>query len=280
MKKYAIVTACNANHGNFLADHWYQSAVNSIDLSNIDLVILDYNLLDAQRQRMPQAIFVECVEDGHIVNLRFRDLLKVFEMGYAQVLMCDGGDIIFQVDVSDLFSDEENVMRGVVESTKAMRYERAVINKFKEEYQKEIIDTIKDKGLVNAGVLLGGREAFQRICREYITMVKRLDSFGTDMVGINYLLYRYGFEPLEYYYNFIVINFWGESIKIKDGKFYTQSGRLIPIVHNAGGVKLTRPIMGFGYGRGTNRLSPLYYLAKPFMRLLNWLIRLLPIDFF
>ena len=277
MKRFAIVTASNEKYGDFLADHWYASLIDSVDLKDIDVVVLDYGLSNEQIARMPNAKFVKCKEDGHVVNLRFRDLLKVLDMGYEQIMSTDGGDIIFQDDVSDVFTISPDALRAVVESHGSIRYDRMMIAKFKPEHRESIMALIDDKELINAGVIVGPNEKLRRVCQGFIEMIEDMGSFGPDTVGINYHFYKEGFVPLDHTYNFLLVNYWGEGVRIKDGKIYNRkTGELIKVVHNAGAVSYLRPIIGFGYKSKDMRLNITYYIMRPITKIANRLLRLIP----
>ena len=106
-KRNVIITSADQHVGDFLCHHWLTSLTKNVDLTNTDVVILDYGLTDRMKQEIlavHPAIIEPCVRDGSIVVIRFRDIARFLrKSSYDQVLNCDGGDIIFQSDISDIF---------------------------------------------------------------------------------------------------------------------------------------------------------------------------------
>ncbi|MCA9391900.1 hypothetical protein KC614_01700 [candidate division WWE3 bacterium] len=274
MKKHAIVTACNQRHESFLANNWYQSLVDNVNLADIDIVILDFGLSDWVKKAMPTASFLLCKSKGHIVNARYKELLRVVDKGYDQILMCDGGDIIFQDDISALFAENASSFRCVVEGSGSIRYDRAVVGRLASKYKKDVVKTIANKNLINVGFIIAPAERFKWLCSSMLEMLPSLDVWGFDTMIINYLLYKEGFVELPHKNNFIITNYWNEGVKVVHDVFLSTSGEVIPVVHNAGGWRVLRPVLGFGYKKGVNKLSVTYYLAKPFTRVANIILRL------
>ncbi len=275
MKKNAIVTASDSKFGDFLIDHWLKSLKTNVNLKDIDIVILDYGLSDTQKKRLFDVTVVECVRDGHVVNLRYRDLVQICDMGYEQLMITDSGDIIFQTDISNIFNITPENLRAVVESMGSIRYDRVAIKSFKRKFRKKIIETLSGKELINVGVLVGPNKKLRAVCNEFVDMLADMNSFGPDTVGINYLFYREGFTRLNHIYNFLVLNYWNEPVSLKDRQFYSKAGELISVVHNAGAIGLFRPILNFGYQRENMRINPTYYIIRPFTRFINVVLRLL-----
>src|SRR3989339_411849 len=105
MKKNVIITSIDFHYGNFFLNHWLRSLKTNINLKNIDIIVLDYGLTNNQKKKLLQqnVIIVNCVSSGHIVNKRFTDAAQFLKTtNYDQVLFADGGDIIFQEDISHL----------------------------------------------------------------------------------------------------------------------------------------------------------------------------------
>ena len=105
-------------------------------------------------------------------------------------------------------------------------------------------------------------------------MVRNKKIFGPDQTAINYILYRDGFRKLADDYN-MVITMSGTEFKIKNGRFYFLDGKIIPVVHNAGGSDFFRPVKNFGYGKGFNHQKKiiyhiLRYLAKTKTKMVSY----------
>ena len=116
--KHVIITSSDAKYGNFLLNHWLRSLLENVQLYNTDVVVLDYGLNGDQRRRLSSAgIMVHpSLANGNITNIRYRDMARFLDgRSYDQVLSVDGGDIIFQGDISHLFDRDKSEFRGVCE---------------------------------------------------------------------------------------------------------------------------------------------------------------------
>jgi len=255
---YVIYTASDGKYGDFLIDHWYRSLRDHVDLSLIDVRVLDYGLTTAQRYYLEHegARVRPCVKDGHVAVVRFRDLATdLRESDYSQVMAVDGGDLVFQADISGLFSTHPDRFRAVPEDLNSgfdlfLREEyftRATIT--------EIRRTTALRPQINAGLILGPRAAFLGLCDEIGRLVLDPTAFGPDQLVVNKVLHESGYFPLPGGYNFVVATSRRE-FDIVDGVFIDRKDRQpIPVVHNAGNWKFLRPIQDFGCGPGRNRLK-------------------------
>ena len=256
-KPYLIATSCDRKYGDFLIEHWHFSLQKNVDLSKIDILVLDYGLSKAQSFYLKNhnVLLKECKKDGHVVNLRFRDLLDFLNQNfYEQILICDGGDIIFQADISRLFEENTGTYRVVCERIGPF-FEYFITPEY---FYKEDIPTLKETLLfnrtINAGFIIAPYEKFKLLCNFVIQKTKDMSNFGPDQILINYLLYKEGFVELPVYYNFIPVTS-NIEFEIKNGFFYDENGNLIPVVHNAGNLSFFRAIENFGYGEGYNILK-------------------------
>ncbi len=271
MKRNVIVTASDSKFGDFLIDHWLKSLETNVNLEDIDVVVLDYGLSDTQRKRLSGVNVLKYVRDGHVVNLRYRDLVTVCDMGYEQVLLCDSGDLIFQSDISHLFTQHKTSVRGVVEYD--VPYDSLFLHKFKKEVQADITAATKGKGLINGGLILASANLFKEIAIEYLSIVNDLKSFGPDQLGVTYLSYKRSFAELDRKYNFIINSFVEDKFVIKNGVFYFASGEVIPVVHNAGRYDFFRPIKNFGFGKDRNKLGLAHIFMPIILRLSKFFFR-------
>ena len=115
-KANAIITACDARYGDFLARHWLRSLRENVDLRDIDVIVLDFGLESKQRAELEGAVLVPARREGRInVARRLETARFLRERDYDQVLTVDGGDVIFQKDVSHLFARDKDSFRGVQE---------------------------------------------------------------------------------------------------------------------------------------------------------------------
>ena len=97
-KRFLIITSSDAKYGNFLINHWLNSLKKCINKKEVQIVVLDYGLTKQQIKSLTnqQVKVITCKRDGHVVNIRFRDMLNfLMKNKFQQILSCDSGDIIF-----------------------------------------------------------------------------------------------------------------------------------------------------------------------------------------
>lgn len=256
MKPNAIFTACDAKYGDFLIDHWLKSLRTYTDLSELEPVILDYGLSTAQRFYLQQhdCRVVPCKRNGHVVNLRFRDMAAVLaESAYAQAFLSDSGDIIFQDDISPALRIAPDQFRGVVEDLRPVFGLYIQDDLFREEDRKPLKRLLREKQMINAGFILGPAPAMQRLGEEITRRLKSLDKFGPDQILVNDIFYRDGFHALDRGFNYVIATAQAK-LEIRQGVFYAD-GQRIPVVHNTGNVSFMRPIEKFGFGPDRNEMK-------------------------
>jgi len=273
---FAIYTASDKKYGDFLIDHWFKSLRERVDLSRIDVRILDFGLSTAQRYYLEHhgAAVRRCVKDGHVAVVRFRELAEdLRQSSYEQVLAVDGGDIIFQDDISSLFTLHPERFRAVPEDLNS-----GFDIFLREEYfARESIGAIRRatalRPQINAGFVLGPRTAFLRLCDEIGRLVLDPKAFGPDQLVVNKVLHESGYFPLPRHYNFVVATAQQEFL-IEEGTFLSAGDRRpIAVVHNAGNWKFLRPIENFGYGPDCNRLKPDVLTTLRFIHQSNHLLK-------
>lgn len=255
------MTASDAKYGDFLVDHWLKSCLDNVDMTDKRVVILDYGLSEEQRAAIDEmgAERNVCQKDGHVVISRFKDAADYLEaVECDQVLMCDGGDIIFQADIGAALSEHFDTMRACYDHFNQVLQHIGYSRFFSKEDIKKMKKIQEGRSLINAGVLIGPRERFIKMCKECWSMITNKEKYGPDQIAIDYLLHRDGFKELAEQYNFVFATA-RTTFKIKEGVFYSKAGEVIPIVHNAGNLSFFRPIDNFGYGEGFNKTKIIMY---------------------
>ena len=256
MPRHAIVTACDARFGEFLLRHWLESLRANVDLSGVDVVVLDYGLTDAQRRALAaqDVLVFACTRDGVISNLRYRDLCRLLDQrDYDQILSVDAGDIVFQADIRPLFDEHTDRFRAVPEQRRIPFHELVIQRSdLSPERFTELLEFLRDRPMVNAGVLFGPARKFREFWSFYRETSRAFDCFGMDQMLLNYVLYRDGFVALDGGFNFVLVTA-SSPYSVRDGVFRDAHGGLIPVVHNAGNVDSMRAIREFGYGGAGNR---------------------------
>jgi hypothetical protein len=256
MKSNAIFTACDAKYGDFLIDHWLKSLQANVNLRELEPVVLDYGLSTAQRYYLNGngVRVVPCRRDGHVVNLRFRDMAAVLaETPYEQAVLSDSGDIIFQTDFTPVFQDHPDTFRGVTEELNPGFDHYVTEEFFSEKDVKHLKRILREKNMVNAGFILGPGSGMRALGEEIVKRLKSMAKFGPDQVVVNDVFYREGFHELDRRYNYVIATTTAD-LEIRGGKFYAD-GELVSVVHNTGNVSFLRPVENFGYGEDRNQLK-------------------------
>jgi hypothetical protein len=262
MKTNALYTASDAKYGDFLIDHWFASLRDNVDLRDLEVVVLDYGLSTAQRHYLAAhgVRLRPCARDGHVVILRFRDMAAdLGEHPYAQALLSDSGDIIFQADFTPVFAIHPTKFRGVAEDLRVAFGVFLTDDFFTDEDRRSIKKTLRDLPMVNAGFILGPGDRMRGLGEEVMRTLRAHDRFGPDQLVVNDIFRREGCHLLDRGYNFVIATAKAE-LEIREGRFYAD-GKLVAVVHNTGNLKYLRPIENFGYGPGRNELKKELYLA-------------------
>lgn len=273
MLKNVIVTCSNEKYGDFLINHWLKSLKDNVNLSNVDVVVINYGLSPSQINLLKKetVIIFEGLKKYHIVNKRFFDAEKYLRKNkYDQILFIDGGDTIFQEDISSIFNKDKNLFRTIPIGMEILFFEWFIGNNFEKKIKEKIWKVVRNKPVINAGVIFAPYKKFLYLCKQMTKLIKNRNTFGPDQIIVNYILYQLGVKFLDKKYNFMM-NTVPEGFIVKNGIFYKTNGEKIAIVHNAGQMDLFRPIKNFGYGKKYNQLKYLIYHAKKTLyQILSW----------
>jgi hypothetical protein len=261
MKRHAIITCCDAKYGDFLIHHWLQSLRTHVSLDEIDVVVIDYGLSPDQSEhlRAKGAILHPAKKDGSFTNIRHRDLTAFLQAtSYDQVLSIDGGDIIFQADISPLFEQNKDVFRAGIERrfTGSMHESLLGIDDIRREFRKEISEFLWNLPAVNGGVIFGPAPKFGEFYAEMLRLCDELSHFATDQYLLSYFLHKTGFMPLDERYNFVLMT-TRTSFTVRNGVFLGPDGSPIPVVHNSGQTDSIRVVRNFGFGPDRNQVRRL-----------------------
>jgi len=252
--KNIIITSTDATYGDFLINHWLKSLKENVNLTNIDILVLDYGLTNIQIKKLNKepVILKKCVRNGHVVTIRFRDIYNFLKNNkYDQVLSIDSGDVIFQSDINHLFNENKNTFRAFCEKKAFLNFNNVFLKGyFDSKNIKNMKPILKNRFPINGGVILSSANKFKQLAKEIFTLVKNKTTYGPDQVAMNYVLYRDGFKELSEEYNTILCS--SHNFYIKKGIFYLSDGKKVQIVHNAGGYSYFRGVNNFGYGPNYN----------------------------
>jgi hypothetical protein len=263
VKKNVIITACDKKYGEFLIHDWLPSLTKTTNVSTIDIIVIDYGLTYQQRQLLQKSHVIlksgsSCTQ--HIVIKRYVDAYQILKnTTYNQVMLIDCGDIIFQKDISPLFTSHSDRIR-VGYDADVLLYELMLPSSIPEDIKKQIRKTLIHKPQLNAGVVIAPKSLFLQLISDMNAILSISSQFGMDQVALNYILYTQSFELLPNTYNFLINPNLGKFF-IKNGNFYHENGELISIVHNTGVHNSIRPIKYFGFGKEKNKIN--YVLHYP-----------------
>lgn len=257
--KNAIITSADANVEDFLVSHWLKSLCASVDTTHIDIVILDYGLSKEVQQKLKKKCIVVVPDQSieareHIVNSRLHGIATFLEATkgeYDQVLCIDGGDIIFQADITELFEKNKTTIRAVSQNNLFTHF--YLWSRYPQKKYSVHIDTaiLLGNPVLNAGVLVGPAERVRETYEEAYSLIGDKSVFFPDQIILNYLLYRDGFCFLEEKYNYMK-SMSKLSTTVKNGQIHAEGVGLVPIVHNLGRFRFARPFINFGFGKEYN----------------------------
>ncbi|MFA5770363.1 MAG: hypothetical protein WC894_02620 [Patescibacteria group bacterium] len=273
MLKNVIITCSNEKYGDFLTNHWLKSLKKNVNLKNIDIVVIDYGLSSLQKTTLIEAgiVLFKGTEKYHIVNKRFFDSAKYLKnKSYDQVLFIDGGDTIFQEDISDILNKDKDTFRVVPLGMEVLFFEWFIFDNFEKKIKEKIWEVVKNKPVINAGVIFAPYQKFISLCLLMEKLIKNKESFGPDQITLNYFLYQNGFKFIDNKYNFMMST-EEKGFVVKKGIFYKPTGEKIAIVHNSGQMDFFRPINNFGFGKKYNQINHIIYnVKKTQYQILGW----------
>jgi len=273
MLKNIIITSADKKCGDFVTKHWLASLKDNVNLDNIDVVVIDYGLTRKQINllRKNQVTVFLGINKYHIVNKRFFDSARFLKnKEYDQILFIDGGDTIFQEDISSMFKKDKKIFRVVPLGMEVLFFEWFIRNNFEKKIKKKIWQVVKNKPVINAGVIFAPYKKFIDLCSKMKKLIKDKDAWGPDQIIVNYYIYQSKYKFLNNKYNYMMSTM-PKGFVIKNGVFYEPTGEKIVIVHNAGQMDFFRPIKNFGYGKNYNQIKHLVYHAKKTQyKILGW----------
>jgi hypothetical protein len=274
-----LYTHCNAGAGDILIHHWLRSAKLHIDLTHIDIVVIDFGLTEHQREQLSE----EGVQlwparaDGRTPNIQYREIASYLATrpDVDQVVYSDCGDLIFQADITPILQHHTTMMKAVLEPefNVALHGMTLGFGDVRPERLAEIRATIGEQPTANCGIVIGPRDRMMAIWDTYQLFCHGTELHGTDQLIINYILRRDGFIELDRTWNYVTFINGRRFYYDADGFLCDQAER-ISVVHNAGRYNSVRTITDFGYRSG--RIKPRGYTEsiRLFYRALDWLHRI------
>lgn len=262
--KNVIITAANASIGYFLIHHWLRSLKDTNKLSHCDVVVIDYGLepVHLTKLKSEKVIVVPGRKKYHIVNKRFFDAGDYLKKNsYDQVLFIDSGDVIFQGDISPMFLTDVKSFRVVPLGKRILFYKWLIFNQFEDTIKRKIWKLLKNRPIINAGVIFAPAQKFIELCDEMKELIRNKEEFGPDQIIVNYHLYKDLVTFIDSKYNFMMSTAYA-GFNLRKGVFFKLNGEKIVIVHNAGQMNIFRPIYNFGYGEGKNQIKHVMYFLK------------------
>lgn len=265
---HLIVAAADRKVESFVVDQWLASLLATTDLSNTDVLVIDYGFSPLVRARLDAAGVrrVERELTAQIGNQRFVDFADIVkDLDYDTALFCDCGDLVFQKDVAPLLREKRDRL-AVYREPVVMRITQTFVNEdLLPEKRSELKKRFVREPTFNVGVVLGPIGEFRAFARYLQDNTVSLDRWGTEQVLMSAYCLEHGCDLLPYECN--TIAFWaryhGHRIGVRRGTVLID-GEPVTIVHNVGRWDSARAFAKFGYGPGRNRLR-------------SWLLRTTPL---
>jgi hypothetical protein len=246
-RRHAILTASDANCGDFLARHWLRSLRENVTTDDVDVVVLDFGLEPHQRAALASVEVVR-VESARRVNVARRSAIaRLLEArDYDQVLVVDAGDLVFQGDVRPLFDRDRDRFRGVPERFPIPL--APFLRGAPPDLRRRLRARLRERPMVNGGFLLAPARAWIELGAETLPFADRV---AHDQPLVSLVLHERGFVPLASTWNFVL---WTarEPFSIEGGWFRDEAGEKLAVVHNTGLRAPFRVVSDFGYGPGYN----------------------------
>lgn len=246
-KNTAIITCIDKNYEENLEYDFLESLFHVAHYSG-KVIVLDYGMSDEACKHIQEkfpVIVCKYEKIMSIFSLRYKhipEIINSLEENITEIMIVDGGDIWFQRSISEVFEMVKDGIGTVAEER--IIGEDDWINKIlinlEDGLKEKILQRLKGKKGVNAGVVCGNREKMAEL---YEKIYKDIVDCGIEFFGIDQLLLNYewyglsGHERvcLEEKYNYVVISHNADEYSIKKNIISTRDGNLITIVHNAGG---------------------------------------------
>uniref|UniRef100_E6QWM2 Uncharacterized protein n=1 Tax=mine drainage metagenome TaxID=410659 RepID=E6QWM2_9ZZZZ len=273
---HVLYTHCDAGKGDTLIDHWLRSAKLHVDLTDIEIVVIDFGLTETQRAQLRNegVTLWPARADGRTPNIQYREIAAYLATrpDIDQVVYSDCGDLVFQADITPILKYEKTKMKAVVEPEFNLALHGITLGfgDVRPEWLAEIRKMLGERPTANCGFVVGPREKMASVWATYRTFCHGVALHGTDQLIINYILRRDGFVELERIWNYVTfLN--GERFYYDSDRFLCNREGRIPVVHNAGRYDSVRTITGFGYRCGRIRPRAFSESIRLFYRSLNWL---------
>lgn len=257
--RHLIITIADRSCEEFVYRHWLRSLLENVNTRNVDVAVLDYGMNSDYTSKLKDkdVIVVKGSSGGHPVSLRLADISKYIDKHkyeIDQVLMVDGGDLIFQSDISEIFGTNKESIRAVVQATpldKIYLRTRGISNL---KVSDSVVKNALNKYVINAGVMVGPAGKMIKILRSANKMIEDKSRFMLEQLALNLVLHNESFVQLDASYNFMPRYYRGK-VRVEGGIVYTEDGKKVPIVHNGGRREILRYFRNFGYGNGYNKAN-------------------------
>ncbi len=212
------------------------------------LVILDYtedNQLKDFSYGDHDIRVISCKKDFAVFSQRYRDIPKAIEgldEKITNIMLADGGDIWFQKSITPIFESTEKRI-GCVEEIQLIGEdswtEKCIANLSPRNIEKFML-VCNHTHVKNSGMIAGPREMVKKIIEDVYSDIcdEGVNFFGIDQLFFNYrfnLLSDTAKRVLDNENNFVLVTN-KKGFFEKNGLIYRNDGKLVTLVHNAGGA--------------------------------------------
>ena len=166
---------------------------------NADLVLFVDNISEFTRAKLQkESVKLEPVPDEFksalIIDARwtmYRNFLDERGKDYRQVFLTDTRDVIFQDDLFEKYSAQENFLVYATEGQSLRNSINETNYKWvKNLFGQETADRLADREIICAGTILGTVDAIKILCAKMIKELEQSTAWGDDQAAFNYLVYE------------------------------------------------------------------------------------------
>lgn len=187
--------------------------------------------------------FLPYKKDRPVFSLRYQhipEVINALPQNITHVLLVDGGDIWFQKPIAPIFEASEKKI-GYVEEPDIIGKNEWIsmcLSNLDSEVIYKIMSNSEGKKNKNSGMICGPRNEVYSLCKNvFEDMIDvGFEFFGLDQLFFNYEINKLSNKKtvaLDMEYNYVLIT--NPDFIYQNQKIYTQDGRLVTVVHNAGG---------------------------------------------
>jgi hypothetical protein len=250
----AVIVSMDKNYEENLINDFLSSLYGAAEYKG-KVFVLNYGMSDEAIEKIQKeyknVTVVLCSRDSRLLfSVRYKDIVKVIEGvndDITHFMAIDGGDVWFQTSINEAFNMCETKLGYVEESNFGPDIDK---NKIIKRYfrllppneAEKVYESFKGTRLKNSGMICGPKKLVQETADAInkALLSSEVDFFWIDQLYMNYIVNKLDEDQriaLPEKFNYVLLSNKGHFV-IEDDKVYDQTGELINVVHNAGGIFL------------------------------------------